>query len=62
MKLLKILNLKLKKTKTKGVLVIKEESKKIKNVHKDVLYKLAGLAGFEPAREGVKVLCLTAWL
>ena len=23
---------------------------------------LTGLAGFEPARDGVKVRCLTAWL
>ena len=23
---------------------------------------MAGLAGFEPARDGVKVHCLTAWL
>ena len=25
-------------------------------------FLLAGLAGFEPANVGVKVLCLTAWL
>ena len=25
-------------------------------------YSLAGMAGFEPANEGVKVPCLTAWL
>ena len=26
------------------------------------MFRLAGIAGFEPAREGVKVPCLTAWL
>ena len=26
------------------------------------LKKMAGLAGFEPASDGVKVRCLTAWL
>jgi len=41
--LLIIFKFKIKKTKTKGVLVIKEESKKIKNGRKDVLFKLAGL-------------------
>src|SRR5699024_1660507 len=25
-------------------------------------HQLTGVAGFEPAHEGVKVLCLTAWL
>ena len=27
-----------------------------------IIFRLAGIAGFEPAREGVKVPCLTAWL
>ncbi len=26
------------------------------------IIKMAGLAGFEPAHDGVKVRCLTAWL
>ncbi len=24
--------------------------------------KMAGLAGFEPAHDGIKIRCLTAWL
>ncbi|MBU8909621.1 hypothetical protein [Desertibacillus haloalkaliphilus] len=26
------------------------------------LKKMAGLAGFEPAHDGIKIRCLTAWL
>ena len=28
----------------------------------ELLPQMAGLAGFEPTRDGVKVRCLTAWL
>ena len=40
---------------------------KIKNMHDFVLFihkivhKLAGVAGFEPTNDGVRVRCLTAW-
>lgn len=26
-----------------------------------IIFKMAGVAGFEPARDGVRVHCLTAW-
>ena len=36
--------------------------KKIKRLPKESFFKLAGISGFEPLNEGVKVPCLTAWL
>lgn len=36
--------------------------KNLDSIFEIIPINVAGLAGFEPARDGVKVRCLTAWL